>query len=386
MLNDTTRYRLGLIAPALLLLACVALLALVKPDPDAYNSGAGGMPSNSGADRALMAPPPVEPLILKPVAIEDARAINAEVPFSKATNPPAQPLLFAGDPAARGRATDCLAAAMLYEAGNDPTGQRAVAQVIINRARHPAFPKSICGVVFQGSERSTGCQFTFTCDGAMARRYSDIAWSNARLLAGAALSGSVFASVGHATHYHTDWVVPYWSDSLEKITAVGTHLFFRWPGSWGRPGAYQRGLAGQEANIAKMAVLSSFHRGDGVVDLAALENLELPLPEDEVAIPTEFKPAKREIVNDGGARLVLEKSGRAEEYLALAQAKCAGKSYCKILGWLEDGSIPEVGELGEAGRNSMVFSYLRDEKNGFEKALWNCGIYPRADKRQCMKR
>jgi hypothetical protein len=241
-------------------------------------------------------------------------------------------------------------------------------------------------VVFQGSERRTGCQFTFTCDGALARRYGNAAWGNARLLAGAALSGSVFAAVGHATHYHTDWVVPYWSDDLEKITSVGTHLFFRWPGSWGRPAAYKRGTSGIEPDITKMAALSSFHQGDGSIDLAAMQDGILPPPEGEIAIPAVFKPAKREIAQDGGARLVLEKSGRAEEYLALAQAKCAGKSYCKILGWLEGGNIPEVGELGDAGRNSMVFSYLRDEKNGFEKALWNCSIYPRADKRQCMKR
>lgn len=338
----------------------------------------------------------VEPVILKPVAVEDAKAINAKVPFSTNANPAARPYSFSGDAQARARAADCLTAAVLYEAGNDTVGQRAVAQVVINRARHPAFPKSICGVVFQGSERRTGCQFTFTCDGALNRRYGAAAWGNARQVASAALSGSIYSPVGLATHYHTDWVVPYWSDSLEKISAVGTHLFFRWPGAWGHPAAYRRNTSGNEPNITKMAGLSSAHiaTGDavapeGIAGVAASETVQLPngtIMKEGGRYAGTFTPAKREIEGDKGTRMVLEKSGRAEEYLALANAKCAGKSYCKILGWLEGGAIPEVGEVGETGRNSMVFSYLRDTKNGFEKALWNCKIYPRADKRQCMKR
>ncbi|MCZ3110870.1 cell wall hydrolase, partial [Acinetobacter baumannii] len=76
-----------------------------------------------------------------------------------------------GDTALQARAIDCMAAAVLYEAGDDAVGQRAVAQVVINRVRHPAFPKTICAVVFQGSDRATGCQFTFTCDGALVRHH-----------------------------------------------------------------------------------------------------------------------------------------------------------------------------------------------------------------------
>ncbi|MGJ3626051.1 cell wall hydrolase [Sphingomonas sp. MMS24-JH45] len=85
-------------------------------------------------------------------------------------------------------------------------------QVVLNRLRHPAFPKTVCGVVFQGAERSTGCQFTFTCDGALARQPSPLAWDRARKVAAAALAGAVYRPVGYATHYHTDWVVPYWSE------------------------------------------------------------------------------------------------------------------------------------------------------------------------------
>jgi spore germination cell wall hydrolase CwlJ-like protein len=160
--------------------------------------------------------PPVEPIKLQEVAPEDARAINAAIPFSTLPNPAARAFSLSGVADSQARAVDCLAAAGYYEAGDDAKGQRAVAQVIINRMRHPAFPKTICGVVFQGSERSTGCQFTFTCDGAMLRYSpSPAAWQRARDVARMALNGSVYRPVGYATHYHTNWVVPYWSASLE---------------------------------------------------------------------------------------------------------------------------------------------------------------------------
>ena len=155
--------------------------------------------------------PPVEPVAFQDLDPVDARAFNATVPFSTGPNPAARPFKFAGSDDQRARAIDCLTAAVLYEAGDDAEGQRAVAQVVINRARHPAFPKTICGVVFQGSERSTGCQFTFTCDGALAgHTWPEVYWTRARATATAALNGAVYKPVGYSTHYHTDWVVPYW--------------------------------------------------------------------------------------------------------------------------------------------------------------------------------
>jgi hypothetical protein len=79
------------------------------------------------------------------------------------------------------RALQCLTSAIYYEAASEPDdGQRAVAQVVLNRVAHPSFPKTVCGVVFQGSEKSTGCQFTFTCDGALARLPNRYFWERAR--------------------------------------------------------------------------------------------------------------------------------------------------------------------------------------------------------------
>ena len=137
--------------------------------------------------------------------------------------------------------------AIYYEAATEPDGgQRAVAQVVLNRVAHPAYPNTVCGVVFQGSERSTGCQFTFTCDGSLARRPAAFWWDRARRVARAALAGAVYAPVGLATNYHTTQVHPWWSDSLVPVATIGAHRFFRLPGVAGERVAFRAAYAGGE--------------------------------------------------------------------------------------------------------------------------------------------
>ncbi|HEX4738622.1 MAG TPA: cell wall hydrolase [Allosphingosinicella sp.] len=207
----------------------------------------------------LGAPPVPEPLQFRDVAPQDAVAINAAVPISSEPNPAARPYREAfATPADQLRATECLTAAIYYEAAIEPVdGQRAVAQVVLNRVRHPAFPKSVCGVVFQGSDRPTGCQFTFTCDGALNRVPNAGLWARARKVAEEALAGKVFAPVGWSTHYHTNWVVPYWSSTLTKDAVVGSHIFYRWAGGWGHPPAFRFSPTTSEPQIALMRRLTS---------------------------------------------------------------------------------------------------------------------------------
>jgi hypothetical protein len=106
----------------------------------------------------------------------------------------------------------------------------------------------VCGVVYEGSTRTTGCQFTFTCDGSLYRRPDADGWKRAYQIARAALSGSVYAPVGYATHYHANYVLPYWSATLAKNAIVGAHIFYRWAGGWGQPAAFAKGYAGREPN------------------------------------------------------------------------------------------------------------------------------------------
>lgn len=141
------------------------------------------------------------------------------------------------------RDLDCLTTAVYYEArGEGQAGMQAVAQVILNRARHPAFPQSICGVIYQGAGRRTGCQFSFVCNGAMNGRREGGAWERARQVAVRALSGQVYAQVGNATHFHTTAVNPRWSGSLVRVTQVGSHIFYRFGGRRGASGQFMQAI------------------------------------------------------------------------------------------------------------------------------------------------
>jgi hypothetical protein len=205
-------------------------LAIVASITSSANS-----PSRDSHDASTKLPPITPPpLLLRPVAPVEALKINRAIPFSRDANPPARPFKLKGDAIVAARAVECLATAIYYEAGNEPLdGQRAVAQIVLNRVRHPAFVPSVCGVVYQGSTRVTGCQFSFTCDGSMRRRPTSTGWATTRAIAAQALKGAVFAPVGTGTHYHADYVVPYWATSLAKNAVVGRHIFYRWPGWWG---------------------------------------------------------------------------------------------------------------------------------------------------------
>ena len=153
-------------------------------------------------------------------------------------HPAAQPFRL-GNALDASRDLECLTQAVYYEArGEGRDGQRAVAQVVLNRARHPAFPKTVCAVVFQGAGRRTGCQFSFTCDGSMRRGVNRGAWDRARQVASEALSGTVYAPVGNATHFHTTGVNPRWRSSLIRVSQVGDHVFYRFGGRSGSSRAF----------------------------------------------------------------------------------------------------------------------------------------------------
>ncbi|MEI9964959.1 MAG: cell wall hydrolase [Caulobacteraceae bacterium] len=134
------------------------------------------------------------------------------------------------NPLESARDLECLSDAVYYEArGEGRSGQAAVAQVVINRVRHPAFPKTVCGVVFQGVQ-SHACQFSFACNGAMRRPKEANAWREARAVAARALSGFVMAEVGRATHFHVAGIDADWGGRLLRVAQVGAHVFYRFGG------------------------------------------------------------------------------------------------------------------------------------------------------------
>ena len=217
----------------------------------AIAGAAGSTPAGLGSSDAAEAPPAPPPLLVRQLPADQAQAINNEIAIDSGPNPAARPFALGNaDAAAQARALECLTSAVYYEAGQESTdGQRAVAQVVLNRVRHPAFPASVCGVVYEGSTRATGCQFTFTCDGSLNRGPVPSTWQRARSVAQAALSGYVYKPVGNATHYHANYVVPYWAATLTKNAVVGAHIFYRWAGGWGRPTAFSQGYSRREASV-----------------------------------------------------------------------------------------------------------------------------------------
>lgn len=173
------------------------------------------------------------------------------------------------------RELECLADAVYYEArGETPSGQAAVAQVVMNRVRHPAFPKSICGVVFQGAYNRTGCQFSFACDGSM-RRARDIgAWARARKIAARTLAGDGSSAVGSATHFHTINVSPGWGPRMLRIAQVGMHIFYRFGRGGSSSFAPSRLPSADDIAPSEIASLTADGRPPVVYAASALGRLE----------------------------------------------------------------------------------------------------------------
>ncbi len=322
-------WRAGLLVAAMLVLWVFAGVNLVLngSGPGFNSPQARAAVPRSEAARLRQQASQMGALQLKQIAPQDALALNAAIPISNSANPAARPFNLLGSAADRARSLDCLTAAIYYEAALESTdGQRAVAQVVLNRVRHPAYPSTVCGVVFEGARRITGCQFSFTCDGSLRRTPMAPHWQRARQVAEAALNGYVYAPAGWATHYHANYVVPYWASSLVKSTVVGTHIFYRWRGGWGRAPAFASRYAGVEPAIAwrggfgqptaaeRMAAAET-----GAVDAAAAEAAFEAAPIGSVdsfqrAVLRRYEPLRRET-----AKAMIAERARSDSNLSASQ-------------------------------------------------------------------
>ena len=229
----------------------------------------------------------------------DAVARNALLPVSTLPVEAARPFMMPVVSLVQAtNAQRCLTQAIYYEAATESdAGKAAVAQVILNRMKHPAYPNTVCGVIYQGSTRP-GCQFSFACDGSMRRPPVPALWRRSAEIARAALAGHVETSVGMATHYHANYVLPRWAPKLTKIEQIGAHIFYRWPGSWGKPGAFSDAYTGAEY----IPAFSQLYAG-GAAAAAALPGVVIatqgvPLPRD----PTDHRAD-----NDVGGRVDVTK-------------------------------------------------------------------------------
>jgi spore germination cell wall hydrolase CwlJ-like protein len=293
-LGEALRWRgreIACCATLLVTASCVPLQAAPAP-----------VDTIAGAIASVRAPQP-EPMVLRDVAPTEASRINDSIPFTSEANPRAPSTVFRAVGAAdQFRSLQCLAEAVYYEARSESEdGQRAVAQVVLNRVRHPAYPGSVCGVVYQGPLRAGGgCQFTFTCDGSLVRLPFGEDWARARRIAAEALAGFVYAPVGLATNYHTHQVLPDWAFRLAKTNVIGNHIFYRMPGAWGGAAAFSQAYRGREPSPATvMAARLPINLGrSGRAVLAApvdLASFSLPTPLAAATLATDAPPAP---VND----------------------------------------------------------------------------------------
>ena len=288
---------------AALVVCAAALLAVAgvggaTPLP----SAAADLPDAANSPGAL---PSLTPMQVRDFSAQTAMAVNAQIPIAGGGGPAALPFALGKvSTETKSRALECLTSALYYEAGQEGVdGQRAVAQVVLNRVRHPAFPNTVCGVVYEGSTRVTGCQFTFTCDGSMARRPVPAIWNRMRKIAWQMLTGYVYAPVGQATHYHANYVVPYWAPTLVKTSVEGVHLFYRWAGRWGRPSAFSQRWARKESDpfVLRDAALTAPRdlpaTEEAVEAVAALEAAGAKVTEDNGRVRVLFSPEAREAAN-----------------------------------------------------------------------------------------
>ena len=127
----------------------------------------------------------------------------------------------------------CLAEVVYFEArGEEFIGQLAVAVVVMNRVNNDKYPDNICDVAHQGLYHKNGvpvrhkCSFSYWCDGKKEIITDMDAWLRAIAVTQMVLSGITLESVSDATHYHANYVKPFWSKDAELVDQIGGHKFY----------------------------------------------------------------------------------------------------------------------------------------------------------------
>ena len=324
-------------------------------------------------------------VILSQLAADVAQARNAAVGFAAAGPGKATPFSFRGSSADRARARDCLALAGMAEAGGGDGDQRAVMQVILNRVRHPAFAKTVCGVVFEGSQRPTGCQFSFTCDGSLARRYSDAAWRAARARADEMLAGAIDATVGNATHFHANYVYPWWSDKLDKVAQVGPHIFFRWRGFWGTRNALSARYGGGEPDPLRLQETAlTVATANPLPTLMQGGEAVRSITTEMVNQTTEGGDATPSSPGAGIHFVLVSPSDAPAALVDKARSLCGSEGYCRVQGWSDANNIPAKLPLTEEARRSVRFSFVSASANAAEAIFFDCRTFPAPDVGTCL--
>ncbi|MDB5507430.1 MAG: cell wall hydrolase [Devosia sp.] len=192
----------------------------------------------------IVAPAAVAVAALDPEVIANSSALDAiaslapdqimpmvpsqQLAYARELAPPTPTTLSPEELATSDRELWCLATAIYFEArGESYRGQIGVAQVVMNRVAHKLYPNTICGVVFQNSQKRNACQFSFACDGIPETIKDKKSWQQAEDIARGVVGGTLYLpEVANATHYHANYVYPYWAPRLKKLTTIDHHIFY----------------------------------------------------------------------------------------------------------------------------------------------------------------
>lgn len=150
-----------------------------------------------------------------------AQETPAQVPVAATASTPAATL---------GDETKCLALSVYWEGKTETReGQLAVAHTVLNRARNPKFPNTICGVVAQKPDGAKkGCQFSWWCDGKRDEPKDDQDWQEAVASARAAMKAEAADPTGGALYFHSSKIrPPAWTAKRRRLTRIGDHIFYR---------------------------------------------------------------------------------------------------------------------------------------------------------------
>ena len=128
----------------------------------------------------------------------------------------------------------CLVEAIYFEGRSESTsGMLAIGIVILNRVRSDNYPNTICDVVheghyWEGNPVKYKCAFTYWCDG-KPERYNNIrALAKVQEVVILLMDGVTIEGIDFATHYHANYVSPYWaySEDFIYVGRIGRHLFY----------------------------------------------------------------------------------------------------------------------------------------------------------------
>ncbi len=198
--------------------------------PGALDGGTPSVPRAQALGSTTPAPLDATPVAIAaaPVSIPAGLAPNTSV-ATKSEGPARPRYADLIDPERMSKEQRCLAEAIYFEARSESEdGQAAVAQVVLNRVRSGLYPGSVCGVVYQNRHRYNGCQFSFACEGKSLRVTEPEPWQQAVRIAREVVDGRTYlADVGGATHYHANYVRPFWARRLKKMDVIGRHIFYK---------------------------------------------------------------------------------------------------------------------------------------------------------------